>query len=534
MDPSNLVALPTSKTSRKKAKNGTVYIYYRTRFYRDERGKASFDEVSIGKLDLDTGLLIPNRNYHELFMKKNPSSILPKCIQSAGIGLVCDHLAKMIGLKQVLQTHFPHQANTLLALAYYMLDKGNVIHYAADWLEETAIPLDIQSLSSQSISQLFSQLTLKQRLTFFDAWTKLRGEQDYWVYDVTSISSYARGIEQVEWGYNRDQDALPQLNLGICYGHSSQLPLFYQLNNGSIPDKTFFPYVLKSFPFLSSDSVHFVVDQGFLTKTNLEAVTQGDNPYQVLSFLPHHWKDTVRIIEHKGIQLKSARHYLPDLQVYGMTLSEEVQGIPVNVHLYYDSEKANLESKLVYDRIQHLEKEIQSYHHSALNKKCYQQYFKIDVPKTDVVTYEVDYDAIDQQIARCGYFALVSTESKLTAAQALRVYREKDQIEKVFDDLKNGMDFKRFRTHTQETTEGKVFIAFLSLIIRRALLNQFAAIERKDRLSLPTILTELRKIKQVETADGERHYMPLTGKQKKILKVIGIDSETLTINQYHV
>lgn len=110
-------------------KNGITYIYYRTRFYRDENGKAKCDESAIGKLDEATDKLIPNRNYAELFLTTELEAVvLSKRIQSAGIRLDCDYLVEELGLKLVLQRIIPKEmAETLLALAYYMLAKGNVL-----------------------------------------------------------------------------------------------------------------------------------------------------------------------------------------------------------------------------------------------------------------------------------------------------------------------------------------------------------------------------------------------------------------------
>lgn len=109
-------------------KNGITYIYYHTRFYRDENGKAKCDESAIGKLDEATDKLIPNRNYAELFLTTELEAVvLSKRIQSAGIRLDCDNLVEELGLKLVLHTFPKEMAETLLALAYYMLAKGNVL-----------------------------------------------------------------------------------------------------------------------------------------------------------------------------------------------------------------------------------------------------------------------------------------------------------------------------------------------------------------------------------------------------------------------
>ena len=48
-------------------KSEIPYVYYATRYYRDENGKSQTDRVMIGKKDEETGLLIPNDNYFELF-----------------------------------------------------------------------------------------------------------------------------------------------------------------------------------------------------------------------------------------------------------------------------------------------------------------------------------------------------------------------------------------------------------------------------------------------------------------------------------
>jgi hypothetical protein len=46
---------------------GIPYVYYATRYYRDEFKRPRVTRVLIGKKDLETGLLIPNDNYFDLF-----------------------------------------------------------------------------------------------------------------------------------------------------------------------------------------------------------------------------------------------------------------------------------------------------------------------------------------------------------------------------------------------------------------------------------------------------------------------------------
>ncbi|RDI91906.1 hypothetical protein Q502_10610, partial [Mesotoga sp. Brook.08.YT.4.2.5.2.] len=48
--------------------------------------------------------------------------------------------------------------------------------------------------------------------------------------------------------------------------------------------------------------------------------------------------------------------------------------------------------------------------------------------------------------------------------EALRVYRNKDTIEKSFDDLKNQLDMKRLRIHSAASMDGRLFVQFIALI----------------------------------------------------------------------
>jgi len=45
----------------------------------------------------------------------------------------------------------------------------------------------------------------------------------------------------------------------------------------------------------------------------------------------------------------------------------------------------------------------------------------------------------------------------------MRVHRDKDAVEKCFDDLKNSLDMKRLRMHTSATVDGRLFVQFIAL-----------------------------------------------------------------------
>ena len=74
----------------------------------------------------------------------------------------------------------------------------------------------------------------------------------------------------------------------------------------------------------------------------------------------------------------------------------------------------------------------------------------------------------------------LTTDFKLTSNEVLEIYRRKDVVEKCLDNLKNAIDMKRLRTHSTETSDGKIFIAFVSLILRSILENVIGDYNRKN------------------------------------------------------
>ncbi|MGI6692026.1 MAG: hypothetical protein ACOX63_14470 [Christensenellales bacterium] len=64
-----------------------------------------------------------------------------------------------------------------------------------------------------------------------------------------------------------------------------------------------------------------------------------------------------------------------------------------------------------------------------------------------------------------GFSTLLSTKFK-DSLDALAVYREKDIVEKCFDDLKNELDMRRLRIHGSKSMKNRLFIQFIAMMVR--------------------------------------------------------------------
>lgn len=65
--------------------------------------------------------------------------------------------------------------------------------------------------------------------------------------------------------------------------------------------------------------------------------------------------------------------------------------------------------------------------------------------------------------------------------KALLEYRDRNGVEVNFDDVKNSMDLRRMRNHSERTIKGKIFVIFIALILLTKLRVMVQSTPQKDR-----------------------------------------------------
>lgn len=517
-----LVDMPAHCVRAKK--NGTVYVQYTIRAYRNEKGKPTSERVSIGKEDPETGKLIPNRNYYE-YVEKRQQMELPAFVRSCGTYAAVSGISESLGLKKLLKEHFGEErAREILTVSHYMLLRGNVMYYLPDWSEET-VSFGETHLSSAGISRLFSGITENERICFFNDWMKRKKNTEYLAYDVTSISSYGKNMENLEWGYNRDKEKLPQINVGMYFGEESKLPLYYRVYPGSIPDKAHLRYMTEDNEVISSGKTRFVMDRGFYSAENMQYLVQKGCRFIIA--LPGHMKFCVEMIDkHRSEVVNQAECYLGKGKPYGKAYEVTENGYRMRVHLYYDPYKATAESERLYEEIERQEKELSQMETPPDRTLHYDRYFYINRTKTGGLGYRRNMEAINKALSRCGFFLIGETDFKKTTAQILEIYRRRDVVEKSFDNLKNDIDMRRLYVQSDEVAEGKMFTAFIALIVRTYMQNQLCEYMCEHKFTFQKILMELDKVKLIHSAYHEnncRLLNPPTKTQREIMDCLSLD-----------
>ena len=163
-------------------------------------------------------------------------------------------------------------------------------------------------MSNEMCSKMFASLRQEDMQLFFREWMKQKKQTEYVAYDVTSISSYSSNIRDLEWGYNRDKERLPQINMVMYYGEESGLPLYYRVYPGSISDKAHLKYMIADNEFINGKRTRFVMDRGFYSKENLQYLTAGG--YRFVIALPGSLKYGRELIGEHGQEIVNHAEYL--------------------------------------------------------------------------------------------------------------------------------------------------------------------------------------------------------------------------------
>jgi hypothetical protein len=141
-------------------------------------------------------------------------------------------------------------------------------------------------------------------------------------------------------------------------------------------------------------------------------------------------------------------------------------------------------------------------------------------------------DVINRNIRLCGYFVIV-TSAKMTAEEALILYKSRDDSEKTFRGDKSYLGAHCERVYTIESADTKIFIGFVATIIRSriyTLLNEeMARLDKKPNyMTVPAALKELEKIEMLKGADNEYNLdYAITAAQKTILNAFGMTADDI-------
>ena len=519
---------------RQKVGNHT-YLYESISFRNDE-GKPRNKRVSIGKIDKKTGAPVYKQEYIDRMKAKGVTVESAECspvysvedvrrstILQTGMIHLLDGISESIGLTPVLRQTFPFIHEQIFAVASFILSCGEPVAYCADWMKRSDFKNN-ELLSSQRISELLQNITDEERQRFFKGWSAYRSDREYLALDITSISSWSKLIDDVEWGYNRDGDKLAQINLCMLLGYQSRLPVRMTVYNGSIRDVSTLETTIAQMAPDELDHVMLVMDKGFSSKKNINMLLM-KNSVRFLLALPLTLGFTKKMIKSEGKDIDSIQNTI-------LCGADTLRGVSherswskehkLFVHVFYNDLKATEIKNHLYGRVTRLVEEARINPDNGKLKEEFKHYLIIRKSAKDKSGYTIKIreDVVNQELTNAGWLVTVSNHIQ-DASEAIRIYRDKDVVEKGFMRMKNSLGLGRLRVHSQQAMESKVFVGFISLILSSHIHRIMLENDLYKTMTMKDLIKTMEKLR-TQVIDDRRILFPLTKRQKNIYKVFGV------------
>ena len=503
-----------------KEKGNAVYVNYEVgREYYPDRKYTIPKRVTIGKLSkADKKMMVPNQNFLTYFPEielpdEKFNSNRSSCLR-IGAYIIIQKILDEYKLPELLGEQFEEKDLGLFLdlIAYTITCENNAGQYYPMYaFGHPLFTKGMRIYSDSKVSEFLCGMTGEESIGFLNDWNAScdHREKIYISYDSTNKNSEAGNIEMVEFGEAKVDVGSPIFNYSIAYDTKNAKPLFYETYLGSIADISQLEYMLGKAKGYGYKNIGFILDRGYFSKGNIRKMDEYG--YSFVIMIKGMAKLVNRLVlENKGKFEEERRYSIRKHHVYGITVKDRLYLDDEKdryFHIYHSTGKEHGEKEELEEMLERLGKVIKAQYGTDYQlSDAEKEYFDTFYDSKGILTLVKEKDdVIKQALQLCGYFCIV-TSDKMTAAEALDLYYSRDASEKLFRGDKSYLGNKSERTHYNESTEAKIFVEFVALIVRNRIytklkeeLNRID--ENPNYMTVPAALRELEKIEMIRGRD---------------------------------
>lgn len=529
-------------------KGNTAYVRYVVgRTYHPDKKYNIPIHKTIGKLvEGEPGVMVPNENFLKYFGDEEIPELMTDTDRSSCLRLgayaVIKKIIESYGLLDILKKYFGEEdARLLLDFATYtIITEDNAAQYYPDYAYDHPLFTDKMHIYSDTkISKFFAGITDDQRIGFLNEWNANRDHREriYISYDSTNKNCQAGDLSLVEFGHPKDDKGLPVFNYSIAYDTYNREPLFYEQYPGSIVDVSQLQYMLEKAQGYGYRHIGFILDRGYFCKENIQYMDECGYDFVMMV---KGMNSLVRelILERKGTFEEDREAHIREHKVFGTTIRRKLYADDSRdryFHLYYSDQKACAEKEQLEAYLERMKKCLDQWKGQVKEiADGFSRYYNLEIyDKDGMFLFATEkQDVIIEERKLCGYFVIVTSE-KMTAREALELYKGRDVSEKLFRGDKSYLGNRGLRIQSDEAAAGKIFTEFIALIVRSGmytrLKDEMAKLDKKPNyMTVPAAIRELEKIEMVKMNDGKYHIdHSLTSAQKTILEAFGMNRDSI-------
>ena len=504
---------------------GTGYVYYTTgRVYSSEEKRSNPVRVTIGKrCEDDPTKMIPNEKYGIYFAERMPEELLAEAKRSSclhiGAYFVIRKIIAEYKLDEIIESIVGKDAGLFLDLvAYTIVTENNAAQYYDGYgFNHPLFSRNMRIYSDSKVSDFLQNLSIEQQIEFQNVWNSTRDHREkiYISYDSTNKNCDPGDIDLVEYGHPKDDKGLPVFNYSIAYDTKNSVPLFYETYPGSVIDVQQIQQMIEKAKGYHYEKVGFILDRGYFSKGNIAFLDKsGYNFVIMVNGMEKVVNQLVRSVRGKFEQ--DRENGIRNHKVSGITVKSPLYPTDTKdryFHIYYNGRKAITEREELEQKIDRCARYIKKHQgdNVTLDKTMLKYfdpvYYHEGKEDQRLMSAVERTEVINEEIRMCGYFVIITSE-KMTAQEALDLYKGRDASEKLFRGDKSYLGNQSIRVYSNESMEAKIFVEFVALIIRTRSYTylkkeQERSETKQNFLTVPAALRELEKIEMIKLWNKE-------------------------------
>jgi transposase len=381
---------------------------------------------------------------------------------SYGSYMVLSKIAKELNILNILKKCFPNSFRFILSIAFYIVSKATPLYRINHWSKKNYHPYG-EVISDQRVSELLLELNETDMQKFLALWLTHISENEALCYDITSISSYSASNYYIKYGYNRDHDKLKQINLALLFGKETNLPAYFRLIPGNITDVKTLTNTIKYLNFIGMKNLCFILDRGFYSIDNVNQLIISRPDF--LMSLPSHKVWIEDIIDKFYDEITYPENFVQISEDETIFAKRDIYIWPnhkkrLYIYIYYQHKKEIEKNVEFLKNIINLKEQIEN---NDINKRLFEKYSRyLIITNKKVLFNHAETENFQKKYS--SFFCLLSSK-KYDPLQALMLYRQRNIVENSFDNLKNEIDCKRLRVHSEKAIESRLFLQFIALIL---------------------------------------------------------------------
>ena len=474
---------PRTQRVERLQKNGDVYVFEVVTLYNPKKKYNEHLSSKLLGIKAEDGTIIPTRP-----RKKPKATTATTAVRkTVGVTDILEWIGKESGIDEdLLSSSDKGTAQKVISIArFWMANPDKAIRRIEEWQIMHIIPY-AEGMSEDTCYNLMRYLG--QDISVSQAFFRYRAarmvERTSVAVDSTTHYSYSEMLNDVRFGYNKDQNGLAAVKLLTLFSLNDHQPIAFMRQPGNIPDVISVLNALKQLSVLGMKRTLLVLDGGFFSEDNILEFIHAHTKFLMRGQLDGKWIfPYLKAAALKMIRPSNACPENPELycctkrithyftyerkQSRGDIKKGDIvtEDHRLYLHFILDTDRARNDTAQLMREIHSVKRQLQDGVDPKFLTKAEQRLDDKYLIKKAVrggLNITLDDKAIMEETRYYGYFVLVSNE-KMDAFSALREYRLREKTEESYRLDKQYNDAHSTRSKITESLEGRFFCQFVAM-----------------------------------------------------------------------